>query len=69
VLDFAIIKKDLGFEPEEFIIKLNNKDEDVLNYLNKAEKKHYRVSMNTMVANPNDAPDSFDYQIEYKSIF
>ena len=67
VLDFATIKKDLELEPEEFIVKLNNKDEEVLNYLAMLEEKKYfrrHISMNSMIA--TGEPDSSDYIIEFK---
>ena len=63
VLEFDAIKKDLGFEPEEFVAKLNNKDEIVIKYLNKMEKKR-SIPINTMVA--NGAPESSDYIIEFE---
>ena len=63
VLEYSSIKKDLGLEPEEFVAKLNNKDETVLNYLNKMEKKR-SIPINCLVA--NGAPDSSDYIIEFE---
>ena len=63
MLEYSSIKKDLGLEPEEFVAKLNNKDETVLNYLNKMEKKR-SIPINTLVA--NGAPESSDYIIEFK---
>ena len=63
MLEFSSIKKDLGFEPEEFVAKLNNKDETVLKYLTKMEKKR-SIPINCLVA--NGAPDSSDYIIEFE---
>ena len=63
MLEFSSIKEDLGLEPEEFIAKLNNKDETVLKYLTKMEKKR-SIPINTLVA--NGAPESSDYIIEFK---
>ena len=62
-LELSSITKDLGLEPEEFVAKLNNKDETVLNYLNKMEKKR-SIPINCLVA--NGAPDSSDYIIEFE---
>jgi len=64
VLEFDAIKKDLGLEPEEFVAKLNNKEETILKYLNKMEKKR-SIPINTLVA--NGAPESSDYIIEFKA--
>ena len=63
VLEYSSIKKDFGLEPEEFVAKLNNKDETVLNYLNKMEKNR-SLPINCLVA--NGAPDSSDYIIEFE---
>ena len=63
MLEFSSIKKDLGLEPEEFVSKLNNKDETVLKYLTKMEKIR-SIPINCLVA--NGAPDSSDYIIEFE---
>jgi|TARA_B100000029_G_C17428987_1_gene907165 hypothetical protein len=63
VIEFTRIKNDLGLEPEEFVAKLNNREEVILNYLTKIEKKR-SIPINSMVA--NGAPDSSEYIIEFK---